>query len=96
LRGSRDNSATKADYNLLSTRSFLKGLRKLDKTSNRRVLDAIGLLRANPHVGKRLRGQLEGLWSLKVGDLRVIYSVEESTRTVILRAVGHRKAVYER
>jgi mRNA interferase RelE/StbE len=96
LTGSRGSSAGKANYSLLSTRSFLKDLRKLDKADNRRILQTIELLKADPYVGKHLRGQLDGFRSLRVGDFRVIYTVEESTGTVILRAVGHRSVVYER
>ena len=96
MNSSREDSAGKANYSLLSTQSFLKDLLKLDKADNRRILQTIELLKADPYVGKRLRGQLEGFRSLRVGDFRVIYTVDESARTVILQAVGRRSVVYER
>ena len=94
MSDSRSNSAKKASYSLVSTDSFLKDLRKLDSTTNRRILETVELLKSDPHLGKNLRGPLEGLQSLRVGDFRVIYSIEEETRTITLRAAGHRRSIY--
>jgi mRNA-degrading endonuclease RelE of RelBE toxin-antitoxin system len=47
-------------------------MRKLDRAANRRILQAVELLAENPRLGKMLRGELEGLWSLRVGEFRVI------------------------
>ena len=70
-------------------------MRRLDKLTVRRIIQTLDLLKENPHLGKNLRGQLEGFRSLRVGDFRVIYTVEESSRTVVLRAVGHRRVIYK-
>jgi len=55
---------------------------------------AIRKLETNPYLGKPLRGELVGKRSLRVGDYRVIYAVDEDKKVVILFTVGHRKAVY--
>lgn len=55
---------------------------------------AIRKLETNPYLGKPLRGELMGKRSLRVGDYRVIYAVDEDKKVVILFTVGHRKAVY--
>lgn len=94
MRSSSGNSEDKASYSLVSARSFLRDLRKLDRVAIRCVLQTIELLKEDPQLGKRLRGQLEGFWSLRVGDFRVIYTIEEVNRTVTLRAVGHRSEIY--
>ena len=96
MANSNISSEKKESYRLVPTRSYYKDLRKLDRASNRRILQAIELLRDNPRLGKMLRGELEGLWSLRVGEFRIIYSIEESARTVTLRAAGHRGAIYSR
>jgi len=95
LKSSREGSARKAKYSLVSARSFLRDLRRLDKLTVRRILQTLELLKENAHLGKNLRGQLEGFRSLRVGDFRVVYTVEESSRTVVLRAVGHRRVIYK-
>ena len=94
MSDSRSNSAKKGNYRVVPTKSFLKDLRKLDKVSNRRVIEAAELLNSDPYLGKALRGPLEGLRSLRVGTLRVIYSVEDDARTVTLHAARHRRSVY--
>ena len=93
MPNSSRNSA-KASYSLTSTKSFLKDLRKLDRVAIWRILRAAELLKEAPRSGKRLRGQLEGFWSLRVGEFRVIYSIEESNLTITLRAVGHRSRIH--
>jgi mRNA interferase RelE/StbE len=90
------NSAEKANYSLVSTQSFLRDLRRLEKPGIRRILQTVELLKSMPYLGKNLRGQLERFRSLRIGDFRVIYTVDESSRTVTLRAVGHRRAIYKR
>ena len=42
--------------------------------------------------GKALRGTLKGLWSLRVGDYRVIYAIDEDD--VLVLRIGHRREVY--
>jgi len=45
-------------------------------------------------VGKPLVGRLSGLWSARVGNYRVLYTVERSQ--IVVRAVRHRVAAYPR
>jgi len=45
-------------------------------------------------MGKPLRGELSGKWSLRVGNYRVIYTINEKEKAVILYGVGHRKKIY--
>ena len=42
--------------------------------------------------GKPLRGTLKGLWSMRVGDHRIIYTVAEDEVWVL--KIGHRKEAY--
>ncbi len=46
--------------------------------------------------GKPLRFNHSGLRSLRVGDYRVIYTIEPTKHLVIITAIGHRKDIYER
>ena len=53
-----------------------------------------GPLASNPQrVGKPLRLELEGLWSARRGEYRVIYRISDQDRVQILR-VDHRRDVY--
>lgn len=71
---------------------FGKLFRKLERKVQARILKQIFVLASDPFQGKHLHGSLKGKLSLKVGDYRVIYKVEENV--VYLLAVGHRKKIY--
>ena len=60
------------------------------------VLDFIeGPLAARPHrVGKPLQDELDGLWSARVAELRVLYGIHDEVLVVEVVRVGHRADIY--
>jgi len=44
---------------------------------------------------KRLTGEFDGYRRYRVGDWRVIFSVDDVKKRVLVLAVGHRREVYE-
>lgn len=49
----------------------------------------------NPRrVGKRLRGDLSGIWAARRGTYRVLYRVNDAAHEVIVLRVEHRREVY--
>jgi mRNA interferase RelE/StbE len=54
-----------------------------------------GDLAANPHrVGKPLMGPLEGRYSARRGQYRIIYSIDETANEVHVLSVEHRRDAY--
>ena len=54
-----------------------------------------GALVANPYrVGKPLRFELEGYWSARRGQYRVIYSIHDEQVLVRVVRISHRADVY--
>ena len=45
--------------------------------------------------GKPLRYSLKGHRRLRVGDYRIVYRIETSSRSVVVIAIKHRKEVYD-
>ncbi len=45
-------------------------------------------------TGKQLVGRMKGLWSARVGNYRVLYTIEASQ--IIIRAIRHRAIAYRR
>ena len=82
-------------YRLETTRIFEKDFRKLALDLKRRVDKHLRILESQPYSGKRLRGEFEGCYSLRMGDYRIIYMVEETVKRVVLLTVAHRRRVYE-
>jgi mRNA interferase RelE/StbE len=73
-----------------------KHIPKLGTAHKSQIRKAIeSKLTQEPHVfGKPLRNSRKGLWSLRVGDHRVIYMVHKDTVTVV--AIGHRSDIYSK
>ncbi|MDQ3091235.1 MAG: type II toxin-antitoxin system RelE/ParE family toxin [Actinomycetota bacterium] len=77
------------------TRRALNDLEALPETVREAVLQTLILIGAEPErTGKKLVGRLDGLWSARVGNYRVRYTVE--SRGVVLRAIRHRAVAYRR
>lgn len=73
-------------------------IRKLDPGGRARILrylnERVGRA-ANPRRhGKPLSGKLAELWRYRVGDYRVIASIEDDRLVVLIVAIGHRREIY--
>lgn len=78
-----------------------EGLRHLDRLPAKVRDAAVGLVlgamaEAPRRVGKPLVGELEGLWSARRGDYRVVYEIDDDDLTVLVHRVQHRGGVYRR
>jgi mRNA interferase RelE/StbE len=73
-----------------------RALRKLDPQVARRVQAAIALLAEDPRppASRPLRGR--PAWRVRVGDYRVIYTIEDDVLLIVVVTLGHRRDVYER
>ncbi|NRA46620.1 MAG: type II toxin-antitoxin system RelE/ParE family toxin [Oligoflexales bacterium] len=72
-------------------------LKKISKIDQKKIRSAIEdkLMKDPVRFGKPLRYSLKSCRSLRVGDYRVIYRVSESTITVLVIKIGHRRDVYQ-
>jgi mRNA interferase RelE/StbE len=83
-------------YEVDITPEGLRHLRRLPEKVKAAVVETIfGSIAENPRrAGKALRGELEGLFSARRGDYRVIYEIDEGARVVIIHRAAHRATVY--
>lgn len=52
---------------------------------------------ANPRVlGEALQGTFKNLWKYRIGNYRLICKIEDSTVTVLILRVAHRREAYRR
>jgi mRNA-degrading endonuclease RelE of RelBE toxin-antitoxin system len=59
------------------------------------VIEALSAIAANPQrLGKPLRFELTGRWSARRGPYRIIYAIDDTTRTVTVLAIAHRADIY--
>ncbi len=73
------------------TKKAVKDLKQIQKIERKRILNAIDRI----YTGdvKKLKGSLENLWRLRVGNYRVIFEMVED---VLIIRVLHRKNVYDK
>jgi mRNA interferase RelE/StbE len=82
-------------YRIEITREALRTLTKLDKPVRRRVQAAIDGLSEQPRPPGVLALQgLRRAYRLRVGDYRVIYTVDDGRLTVLVVDLGHRREIY--
>jgi len=76
------------------TEDALEDLEKLDRFIQRRVLKKVSWVSRHFEnlVPEPLAGELSGTYKIRVGDWRVIYSIEKYA--LVIHAVGHRKDIY--
>lgn len=69
-------------------------LRKLDPPTARRIQGVIALLADDPRppASRPLNGR--PAWRVRVGDYRVIYTIEEGRLVVAVITIGDRRDVY--
>ena len=77
----------------------LKDLARLDKPIARRILAFLRerlVVRDDPRsLGEALRGpELGELWKYRVGDYRIIASIEDDKLLIVVVRVGNRREVY--
>lgn len=82
-------------YSISYSSSAAKALRKLDRATARRLLQAIERLAGEPRPPGcvQLKGG-DGELRIRVGDYRIVYDVEDEQLVVLVLRVGHRREVY--
>ncbi len=77
------------------TRRARKDLEALPYAVREAVYETLVAIGMEPeHAGKQLLGRLHGLWSARVGNYRVLYTIEDGG--IVVRALWHRAVAYGR
>lgn len=76
-----------------------KELAKLDREVARRILrflrERVAVLGDPRSLGEALRGpELGRFWKYRVGDYRLICTIQDQRITVVVLRIGHRRDVY--
>ena len=83
-------------YKILIKRSAADELGRISKRDLRPIVERIEKLAAKPRPDgcEKLSGQER--YRIRQGDYRVVYSIDDSTRTVEIFKIGHRSEIYGR
>jgi mRNA interferase RelE/StbE len=82
-------------YEILWKRSATKELRDLPKDKIKKILSSVVELSSTPFPpGVRKLAGSEHSYRLRVGDYRVVYTVESQMLVIEILRVGHRQNIY--
>ncbi len=83
-------------YHAVLTAAALRSLRSVPpRVAEPLVAFIFGGLASDPRRrGKPLQRELEGRWAARRGDYRVVYRLDEDTKTMYVLKIGHRTDVY--
>ena len=82
-------------YEVILSPKAEKQLDALPKPIQRRIAEAAEGLETNPrpHGVKKLEGA-DNLWRIRVGDYRLVYTIEDDRLIVLVVKIGHRREIY--
>ncbi len=72
-------------HKIILHRNAVKFYRKADNALKERVADAIDVITRNPHKDghiKKLKGDLKHLHRFRMGDLRILYEIDDAEEIV--------------
>lgn len=86
-------------YEIELSRKVAKFYQKVDNATVRRLNAAFDHLAEDPfnHNNiKPLSGELQGSFRLRVGNIRIIYSINDTIKIVYIEVIGFRGDVYKK
>ncbi len=85
-----------AEHSVTFSRSARKDLDRLDAQIVQRIFPKIERLASQPRPAGCLKLQGSGdLWRMRVGDYRVIYSIDDRDLVADIIAIRHRREAYQ-
>ena len=82
------------NYRVVITSSAQREIGKLPQDMGDRIIARILSLKQNPRPYGVIKMKGRESYRLRVGDYRVIYTVEDTVKIVTVTDVGHRREVY--
>lgn len=81
-------------YHVLIPHYVQKKLQKIPRTWQVRIIKKLEYLAIDPYQGKKLQGEHEGKYSVRIWPYRVLYSIDSGMLIIQVLDLGHRKDIY--
>ncbi len=85
-------------HKIILHRNAVKFYRKADDGLKERVADAIDIIARNPRLGghiKKLKGDLKHMHRFRMGDLRILYEIDDTQEIVWIKTIEWRGSAYK-
>lgn len=85
-------------YSVIYTPSALKDLKKLQPEAAKRLFLAVGEIKEDPysHIKKLKAASDFPIYSLRVGEYRVLMTIEDDRLVIFVIEAGHRSKIYRK
>ena len=78
---------------VILSRDALKQYKRLPKSDQTKIHKKLFSLQNDPYAGKKLEGELVGIWSIRVWPYRILYEINQKKR-IEVHKIAHRQGVY--
>lgn len=84
------------EYHAVLTAAALRSLHGVPpRIAEPLVAFIFGSLASDPRRrGKPLQRELDGRWAARRGDYRIVYRLDDDTKTMYVLRIGHRASIY--
>lgn len=72
-----------------------KQYKRLPKSEQAKIHKKLTALQNNPNEGKKLSGELDGVYSLRAWPYRILYEINERKKRIEIHKIAHRQGVYK-
>jgi len=81
-------------YKIELRRRAQRSLDRLPEDNVNAILDAVKGLGNSPGPKGVEKIKTAGLWRIRQGDYRIVYSIDDGQKTVTILRIGHRREIY--
>ena len=81
-------------YKIELRRKAQRALDRLSRDDFNAVLDAVKGLVHTPRPKGVEKIKSAGLWRIRQGDYRIVYSIDDGQKTATVLRIGHRREIY--
>ena len=84
-------------YSVVYSKTALREIKSLPQLYARKIYEKTAMLAENPRpIGcKKLVGSKEEIWRIRIGDYRILYTIDDQIKIVDIRRIGHRRDIYQ-
>ncbi|MGH2568745.1 MAG: type II toxin-antitoxin system RelE family toxin [Bacteroidota bacterium] len=83
-----------ASFRIKYRKSFEKEIRSIPQEYADRIASHIDSLARNPFPSGSKKLRRDDLYRIRIGDYRVVYSLDTENQIIVIERVSHRKDVY--
>lgn len=77
------------------TRESAKQLQKITPVDQKKIYKKLESLPEDYKEGKKLKGELSGLYSMRVWPYRIVYEINSKDEAIVVHLIAHRQGVYK-